>query len=70
MGVEVNNSMGEVLEITDQILNELADQNLISLDVMRWLEEMTDRKNESIKVINELLSEIRSISSSKGLTEA
>ncbi len=59
---EVGTSISDVRDITEQIINELGDQNTISLSMMSLLNEINDRRDENKKVISDLQNEVERLS--------
>ncbi len=58
---EVSSSINDVMDITEQIINELGDQNTISLNVMTLLNEINDRRDENKKVVDNLRQEVEKL---------
>ena len=58
---EVSQSISDVMDITEQIINELGDQSSISLNVMSWLEEINDKREDSKKAVEKLRVVVESL---------
>jgi methyl-accepting chemotaxis protein len=58
---EVQKTINDVMDITEQIINEIGDQSFISLNVMSWLQDINDKKEENLSVFFELEKTMKSI---------
>ena len=58
---EVSQSINDVMDITEQIINELGDQSSISLNVMSWLEDINDKREDSKKAVEKLRVVVESL---------